>query len=61
MFNKNFLLFWIITGIFLILVSVLLFFYLGYDDELPTNGVSVDISLPVVEWDDYLQLSKSLK
>ena len=61
MFNKNFLLFWILTGLFLISVSFMLFLLLSWNNELATNGVSVDISLPVIHWDEYLQLSKSLK
>lgn len=61
MFNKSFLLFWILTGLFVVLLSHLLFLSVAWNNEAPENGVSVDISLPVINWDEYLQLSKSLK
>ena len=61
MFNKNFLLFWILSGLFVLTAAYVSFIYFNWDTELPLDATEVDISLPVVHWDEYLELSKSLK
>jgi len=61
MFNKNFLLFWILVAFFVLQMSMVFFVYIRWDHPLPEEEASVEISLPVVPWDNYLQLSKSLK
>jgi len=61
MFSKNFILFWVLSGLFVLTVVYVSTIYFGWNEELPADGVQVDISLPVVHWDEYLELSKSSK
>jgi hypothetical protein len=59
---RQYLLFIIITALFVITVIICLFIYLKLNNEVPEgdleNGMSVEINLPVIEWGKYENLSK---
>ncbi len=58
MLNKRYLPFFAILGLFLIVLIYSVVLYAKWDNEIQ-NGVSVvEISLPVMDWDAYSELSK---
>ncbi|MFA4814488.1 MAG: hypothetical protein WC924_02685 [Candidatus Gracilibacteria bacterium] len=61
MFDKIFIPFYVISGLFVIMLLYLgtVYFY-NPDGELSEEAY-VEINLPVIQLDDYLNLSKSIK
>lgn len=55
---KNYLPFITSTILFLIIIIYSLIIYINWNKKLPDNETSVEINLPVINWDKYMNLSK---
>ncbi len=55
---KNYLPFIISTTLFLIIIIYSLIIYINWDKKLQNNETNVEINLPVINWDKYMNLSK---
>jgi hypothetical protein len=61
MFDKLFIPFYVISGLFIAILLYLGTVYLYEPDGELSEDASLEINLPVIQLDDYLNLSKSLK
>lgn len=56
--NKNYLLIIISMILFLAAMSYSAYIYLKWNDNIDEKKYAVEVNLPVVNWDQYLKLSK---
>lgn len=61
MLNKLFIPFYVMTGLFILMSAYLVTVYLYEPNGEVAAEASVEINLPVIQLDDYLNLSKSLE
>lgn len=55
---KEYLPFYAILGLFFILISFLFFMYIKWDKAPEKMDNHVEVSLPVIDWENYTNLSK---
>lgn len=60
MFDKTFIPFYVIAGLFLVMVVYLTSVYVYEPNGDTEEEASVEINLPVIQLDQYLNLSKSI-
>lgn len=58
MLNKNLIIFSISFLLTFISLIYLFFIYLNWDKEIDKSNISVEVNLPIIDWDKYMQLSK---
>ncbi len=58
MLNKNYIYLIATTVLFVIITIYSSVIYINWDKELDESETAVEINLPVIEWDKYLNLSK---
>ena len=61
MFDKIFAPFYVILGLFIVMLIYLSTVYLYEPDGELSEEASLEINLPVIQLDDYLNLSKSIE
>lgn len=61
MSNRFFVSFFVTVGFFIFFMTCLLYIKLTWDKPLPQEEAAVEINLPVIQWNQYLNLSKSIK
>lgn len=55
---KNYLPFILTTILFLLIILFSLILYINWNKKLSDGETSVEINLPVINWDKYMDLSK---
>lgn len=55
---KNYLPFILTTILFLLIILFSLILYINWNKKLTNGETSVEINLPVINWDKYMDLSK---
>lgn len=56
--SKNYIFILISLLLFVISTAYAAFIYLKWDEEVDEKKYAVEVNLPVVNWDQYLKLSK---
>lgn len=56
--NKEYLPFYALLGLFILIAGYTLFIYLKWDEQPEKINQEVEVSLPVIEWEKYTNLSK---